>query len=146
MREARCSIVNNPRSNAVSGSAEPLMSWRRQYPQPVESARVEGLPGVTGRTCEEVHSREDGRSCNVQNAQTCPIIKHPTAGCGMSARNGVKVRDDISVTRERHPHALQEVRGAYSSDEPPVMGVDAKWPRFDGGIGAARGSPSRGGA
>ena len=143
MSEARCSIVRQTRSNAVNGSAEPILWWRRQHLQSSESAWTVGLPGVAGKTCGEVHSRQDGRSNSVPNVQKYPIIKRPIMGFGATARNEVKVRDVISVTREGHPEALLEVRGADSSDEVLAMGRDAKQPHFDGGSEVVRGDSSR---
>ena len=142
MSEAKCSTVIPTRSNAVSGSAEPLLKWRRQYPQSKESAPIAGLPGVTGKTCGEIRSQKDGRSDNVPNVQMHQNIKRPIAGFDVTVRNEVKVKDAISVTREGHPDALSEIRGADSSDEMPATGTDAKRPQFDGGSEVARGSSS----
>src|SRR5712692_1974178 len=50
--EPRCSVVSDTRSNAVSGSAEPLDWWRRHHP-PSIPARMAEIPGVAGRACGE---------------------------------------------------------------------------------------------
>jgi len=117
--EPRHSIVSETRSNAVSGSAEPLDWWRRQHPPPIQ-ARVVELLGVAGRACGEGCSGEGGRSGIVR-----------------------KVRGAISATRERRSDAVPEVRGGGSSGEAPATGVDAKRPHFDGAADEATGSPSR---
>ena len=117
--EPRCSIVSETRSNAVSGSAEPLDWRRRHHPSPIQ-ARVMELPGVAGRACGEGCSGEGGRSGIVR-----------------------KVRGAISATREECSDAVPEVRGDDSSGEPSVMDGDAKRPHFDGAAGEVTGSSSR---
>ena len=143
MSEARCSIVRLTHSNVVNGSAEPMLWWRRQYRHTIVVNEYVGLPGVAGKTCREVHSRQDGRSSSVPNVQEYPIIKRPIMGSDATARNEVKVRDVINVTREGHPETLLEVRGADSSDEVPATGMDAKRSHFDGGSEVVRGGSSR---
>ena len=118
--EPRCSIVSETRSNAVSGSAEPIDWRRRQHPSAIQARPVE-LPGVAGRACGEGCSEEGGRSGIVPN----------------------KVRATISATREECSDAVPEVRGDDSSGEPSVMDGDAKHPHFDGAADEATGSPSR---
>lgn len=141
MSEARCSIVTSTHSNVASGSAEPLCRWRRQYQHTTMVNGCVGLSGVSGKTCGEGHSREDGRSDAVRNATLHTSIKRASESQGSGA--ACKERSVINVTREVHSHAVSEVRGAYSSDEAPVMGGDAKRPHFDGGIEAVNGSPIR---
>jgi hypothetical protein len=116
--EPGCSAVIAPRSNAVSGSAEPLPSWRRQNPSAIQARPVE-LPGVSGTACGEGYPREGGSSSSVPYG----------------------VGGAISVTREMHPDALLEVRGDRSSREAPVTGVDAKGLRFRREPLEAKGSP-----
>ena len=105
--EPRCSIVRHTRSNAVSGSAEPLLWWRRQHPSSMQARMVE-LPGVAGTACGEGCSEEGGISSSVPD------------GVGSA----------INVTREAHSDALLEVRGDHISCELPVMGTDAKGLHF----------------
>jgi hypothetical protein len=54
----------------------------------------------------------------------------------------VCVSVSISETREVTRKAPSEVGGVHSSDETPVMGADAKEPRFDDALNAAGGFPS----
>jgi hypothetical protein len=105
--EPGCSVVRRTHSNVVSGSAEPLIVWRRQHPPANPVARPVELPGVAGRACGESCSREGGRSGSVR-----------------------KVRGAISATREGRPNAVSEVGGDRISDELPVMVRDAKGLRF----------------
>ena len=54
----------------------------------------------------------------------------------------VRIRGAISAARERRPNAMLGVRGDESSEEVPVIGIDAKRPHFDGVAEAVTGSPS----
>ncbi len=119
--ESRCSIVRHTRSNAVSESAEPLLWWRRHHSSANPVARPMELSGVAGTACGKGCSGQGGRSGTVRS----------------------EVRGAISATREGRPDAVPEVRGDDSSDEVPVMGIDAKRPHFDGAADEATGSPSR---
>jgi len=59
------SIVTATRSNAVSGGAEPLLTWRRQHSQAIYVTRPVEPSGVLGTACGEGCSREGGRSGTV---------------------------------------------------------------------------------
>jgi hypothetical protein len=143
--EPERSIVSETRSDAVSGSAEPLDWWRRQHPSPIQ-ARVVELPGVAGRACGEGCSGEGGRSGTVHGGWVEPDnwlqrVRSPI--WSRQGKLGLGVRDTISATREGRLDAVPEVRGDGSSDELPVTGRDAKRPHFDGAADEATGSPSR---
>ncbi|MGC8630103.1 MAG: hypothetical protein ACP5RY_03480, partial [Thermoplasmata archaeon] len=51
------SVVKKSRSNAVSGCAEPIYGWRRQYSVSTNPARMLEHPGVVGWACGEGYSR-----------------------------------------------------------------------------------------
>ena len=60
--EARRSVVTRTRSDASTGSAEPVESGRRQCQGPENGGMtVPGLPGVSGRACGEGSVRDGGR-------------------------------------------------------------------------------------
>ncbi len=118
--EPRCSIVSETRSNAVSGSAEPLDWWRRQHPSSMLAKMVE-LLGVLGRACGEGCSGEGGRSDIVLGSRGLGnwlrrVAKSPNRSRRV-ALDLFGVRGAISATREGRPDAVPEVRGGGSSCE-----------------------------
>jgi hypothetical protein len=142
--EAARSIVRRARSNAVNGDAEPLEWWRyRQYPSSSSTGMTESS-GVAGWVGGEGCSAEGGRSATVLSdwewIGNCLQRIRPT----WSRRTILTfvVRGAISVTRERRPNSVAEVGGDYTSNEVPVMGMNAKNPHFNGVTDAVTGSPS----
>ncbi len=124
--EARCSIVMHTHSNVVSECAETLTSSRRQYPSTVNAVWLPEHSGVAGTACLEGCSVKDGRS------DVCVAAAVLVSVC---------VSMPISATRETACKAPSEVRGDSSSDEIPVMGRDAKNPRFSHASNVTRGRP-----
>ncbi|MDH2900834.1 MAG: hypothetical protein PXY39_07655 [archaeon] len=141
--EARRSIVSETRSNAVGGDAEPLDWWRRQYPSSSSAVMAESS-GVAGWACRESCSKESGRSATVLNGWECICNWLQRTRPTWSCRNihAFEVRGAISVTCERRSNAAAEVGWDDSSEEVPVMGMDAKRPHFDGVTGTVTASPN----
>lgn len=141
--EPRCSTVISSHSNVDIGDAEPLQRWRRQYLTPLSAVMSESL-GVARRACGEGCSKESGRPSIVlkgcqQLDNWLQMISHIWSCRAILTFN---VRGTINATREGCPNAVLGVRGDDSSEEVPVMGMDAKRPHFDGVTGAVTGSPS----
>ena len=124
--ESGCSIVMNTHSNVVSECAETISLSRRQYPSTVNAVWLSERSGVAGTACREGCSGKDGRSDECVAAPMC---------------GSVCVSVSISATRETARKAPSEVRGESSSDEIPVMGRDAKDPRFSHASNVTGGSP-----
>jgi len=131
--ESGCSVVSTTRSNAVSGGAEPLLLWRRQYPLTNFVARPVEPSGVAGTACGEGCSREGGISVTVCGSRVSGSwlegVSGPTRS-RLTALGLATARGTISVTREERPDAVPEVGGDHSSREVPAMGTDAKGLRF----------------
>ena len=113
--ESGRSIVKYTHSNVVSECAETLILSRRQHPSTDKAVWLSEHSGVAGTACREGCSVKDGRS------DECVAAAVLASVC---------VSVSINETHEVTCKAPSEVRGERSSDEFPVMGRDAKDPRF----------------
>ena len=124
--ESGRSIVNDSHSNVVNECAETISPSRRQHPSTVNAVWLSEHSGVAGTACREGCSAKDGRS------DVCVAAAVLASVC---------VSVPISATRETARKAPSEVRGESSSDEIPVMGRDAKDPRFSHASNGTGGRP-----
>ena len=125
-----CSVVISTSSNGVTGCAEPVRIWRRQYCISDNPIWICGHPGVAVLACGEGYSREDGKDCIAPMRTTVcmKLMKHPNVG-SYHAHRSVEVRIRI-IGREVESNGMQPVRQDHNRNEVPAMGTDAKGPDF----------------
>ena len=120
------SVVIVPRSNAVTGWAEPVDIWRRQYQISTDPVGISGHPGVSGQVWCEGYPREDGRDCiaPVRLIICMKLIKRPNVDSSQ-ADESREVTIRISES-EIGSEGMQPVRQVHIRHDTPVMGADRR--------------------